>query len=254
MAQERLGALGYLGLVKETVAGTALTPTDYIPLIDETLVTNINMGTSEVAVGQRYKDYASFAGVRDHLGDITTVLEPNTAGKLFDMLLTQGSPTGAGPYTHPFTLGLSNSYTLDVNAGGDIVFRFFGAQAEEISPVFAGDEIQAKLKISALGSFSVRTLSGIPTGTGPYTMVFDATYDAAPTTGLVVGDLIRVTKAAGTTIDCTVATVVGGTSITTTTDVTSAALGDFVSLRPATPSYTNLQRLLWPTTQFCFGA
>lgn len=253
---ERLGNLGYFGLVKETVKGTALTPTDYIPLYDETISTNGNFVDQSPIFGNKFATYAMLQGQRSHKGDVTVLAEPNTTARLLDMLLTRTSTTGAGPYTHTFALAPSpapNSYTIDVSTGNTVA-RYFGVEASKISPAWNKNELQWKLSISALGSFQGRALAGTPTGAGPYTVVLDTTYDPNPTTGLVVGDLIRFYKAPGTTIDATVATIVNGTTFTTAAVVTTMSAGDFVYLRPATPSFTLLNSFLWAKTQFQFGA
>jgi hypothetical protein len=317
---ERLANLGYLGLVKEATPGVALTPTDFIPLYDETLGTNMNFVDQQPIFGNKFATYATLQGLRSHKGDVTVMAEPNTTAKLFDALLTKvssattytftvtsanatvgatytnnsvtftvtatiaaqttliatgtGAPaasgtltkasgTGdatitfsaavAGNTTHSFgVINDSNSYTWDISTG-NVVSRYFGVKASKITPTWNKTEMQWKVSISALGSFQGRALASTPTGSGPYTVVLDTTYDPNPTTGLVVGDLIRFYHAPGTTIDATVASVTNGTTITTTTNVTSMVQGDMVYLRPATVAFTVLPTFIWPKTQFKFG-
>lgn len=255
MATERLSNLGYLAMIKEVTKGTPLTPTTYVPLYEESLDTNPNNIEDTPIMGNKAMTYWVLQGQRSHSGDLKVLAEPNSAALFVDMLLTKGNTSGGGPYTHPFTLSPTTnpkSYTIDI-AKGQMVFRYMGVEASEISPAFDNDKMQLAVKVAALKSFTVREIASV-SGTGPYTIVFKTNYDPSPTTGLVVGDLVRVFLAAGTTIDAVVATIPGGTSITCIADVSTATAGDMLTLRPATPSFATLTPFLWARTEFRFGA
>lgn len=258
MATERLSNLGYFGLIKEATPGTPLTPTDFVPVYSETLTTDGNLQDLDPAFGNKFKTYLTVAGQRSHKGDVTVLFEPNTAARLFDMLITKGSSTGTNPTTHPFTLSTTTpaSYTVEVSLG-NIVKRVWGVQSDSIDMSANTNEIQAKVSITGLGSFDAREITS-QSGSGPYTITLadpNGVYDGNPTKGLVVGDLIRFYKfSTGATIDATVASVVNGTQFTTATNPTGIAAGDAVHLRPATPIFNNLQPFLWSKTKFQFGA
>lgn len=320
--QERPGNPGYLALAPEVTKGTAVTPTDTVPLYEETLTTNRNLQEQAPIYGNKFEVYKVLAGMREHTGDVTVMAEPNTALKFFDMLLTRGTvscaytftvtsanatigatytnngvtftvvatiassttllltgsgaPLASGTLTKasgtgdatitfsaavnttdtwPLTLSTTNpkSYTFDVSYV-DVVIRYYGVEASKIVPNFNNNELQLKVSVTGLGCFNGRELASTPTGSNPYTIVFKTDYDPSPTTGLVIGDLIRLFKANGTTVDATVASIVDGTSITTTTNVTSGAAGDILFLRPATVALNNLPTFLASNTQWCFGA
>lgn len=252
---ERYANLGYMAMKPEATEGVAVTPTLYLPIYSSSMLTNMNRQGLEPVVGQKFLRYLAVQGQRSHTGEVTSVAEPNTAGHLFNMLLTKGAPSGSDPYTHPFTLSATKpaTYTID-QSYGNMVFRFIGVQASKIAPGFEDNEMRLVTTMSALKSFTVRELSGTPTGTNPYTIVLKTDYDPSPTTGLVVGDTMQLYKADGTTINFAVASIVDGTSITTTTDVTGAASGDFIYIRPATPSYSLKTPFLWSRTEFRLGA
>lgn len=251
---ERLGNLGYFGLKKETTPGVAVTPDDFIPLYDESLSTQLNLIEDNPVAGNRYMKYQVLQGMRSHGGDFTVFAEANTTAKILDMMLKKSSTSGAGPYTHQFDFsGDSNSYTVDVSTGNH-VFRLIGVKGTDFSPVYKENQIQWKVKASGLKSFYGRELASTPTGSGPYTVVLTTTYDPSPTTGLVVGDLIRFVKASdGTITDATVASIVNGTSITTTTNVTALGSGDFVHIRPATVTFNLRAAFLLALTEYRFG-
>jgi hypothetical protein len=252
---ERLGNLGYFGLIKEAVKGTPLTPTDFIPLYDESMSTNGNFVDQTPIFGNKFATMATLQGQRTHKGDVTVLAEPNTTARLADMLLTKLSTTGANPYTHVFGLSATtnpNSYTVDISTG-NVVARYWGVEASKLAPAWNKNEMQWKVSISALGSFQSREIASI-SGTGPTTIVFKTDYDPNPTFGLVAGDLVRVKLANGTLYDTTVTSITNGTTIIVPLALTGAAAGDSLSLRPATPSFTLLSTFLWAKAQFCFGA
>jgi hypothetical protein len=204
-------------------------------------------------VGSKFARLQSIQGQRDHGGDLTVMAEPNTTAQLFDMLLTRGSVTGSNPYTWPFTLGFTdpNSYTLDIS-NGVTVSRFWGVQASKISPVFAKNEMQHKVSVSALGSFQGREIASIVTTT----LTLKTDYDPSPTTGLVMGDLVSIWKASdGTLTSFTISSLTATTVVLNSTAAAFVA-GDMLVLRPQTASLPALYAtpFSWGRTQFCFGA
>lgn len=257
---ELIGTLGYIGAAVETIPGVAVTPTDFLPYYDEGFETNLNLDEDEPAVGLYVKTYQVLQGQRDHTGPLEVLAEPNTAAKLVNMLLTLGAPSGSNPYTYvgtPNGTTKPKTYTLDVSLGGQQVKRFVGCALEKLGEKYDKNVMHFNGNISALGSFTIRTLSGTPTGTNPYTGTLDTTYDPSPTTGLVVGDIMTLVKADGSaSVNFAIATVPTGTTFTTTTDITSLGSGDRLFIRPATVSLSALvaQPFSAARTQFCFGA
>jgi hypothetical protein len=256
-AQERVGNSGYIAFGTEATKGTGVTPTVFAFLDNETMTSSYNLEDQTPIAGIPIETFQILPGMRDHKGEIEIVAEPNTALEICDMLLTRGSVSGGGPYTWPFTISATTnpkSKTIDISTG-NVVKRFVGCEASKLVPAFSKNQLNLKASISALGSFQGGVLASTPTGTGPYTVVFDTTYDQVPTRCLVVGDLIRFYKAStGVTIDATVASITNGTTITTATNVTTMAAGDIMHLRPATASYTVVAPFLWTNTFFGFGA
>lgn len=249
---ERVSNLGYMALKKESTKGTAVTPDTYVPLYEESLVTDVHLDEDTPIVGHKYFHHQVLQGLRSHTGDIKVLAEPNTAARILDMHLTKGSTTGSGPYTHPFTLSNTtnpNSYTVDI-AKGQVVFRFMGLEVSEIEPDFEDNKMVFNLTCSALKSFTVREVSSLSTDT----LTLKTNYDPSPTTGLVVGDLVRLFKADGTTVDLTVESIDSATEVTFTSTPTGAAGGDYIALRPATPSLSVVTPFLWTRSEFRFAA
>lgn len=251
---ERFSNLGYLSLVKEATKGTPLTPTDFIPLYEESLSTNLNFIDQQPIYGNKFETYTTLQGQRSHKGDVTVLAEPNTTAKIADMLLTKVSTTGAGPYTHTFEFSASanpNSYTIDISTG-NVVSRYWGVEASKLSPVWKKNELQWKVSLSALGSFQGREIGSVTTTT----LTLKTDYDPTPNKGLVVGDLVRIYKSStGATLDTTIASVAGdGVTVTLAASAAAFAAGDMIYLRPATQSFTLLPSFLWAKTNFNIAA
>lgn len=253
---EYLGNVGYLAYVPETTKGTPLTPTSFLPIYDETLSTNGNLIDLKPIAGQKFNTFATVQGQRSHKGDITTLAEPNSTAYFQDIFMTSGAPTGSNPYTRSATFSTTQnprSNTWDI-CRGQVVSRYWGVEISKWTPNWNSNELQHKLSISALGSFQNGTIASI-TGSGPYTVVLDATYDPNPTTGLVAADLIRFYDvSADTYIDTTITAITNGTTFTTAGAIGIIVAGDLMFLRPQTPVYSPLPSFLWSNTYFGFGA
>jgi hypothetical protein len=251
-----VGNLGYCAFATETTPGTAVTPTVFTLLDNETMTTNYNLEDQMPIAGIPFETYQVTAGLRGHKGDIEIIAEPDTATELFDAFASRGTITGSGPYTYPYTISgtsVPNSKTMDISTG-NVIKRFVGVQASKLSPTYSKNQIMIKASLSALGSFQGGVILSV-SGAGPYTINFDPTYDTNPTSKLVVGDLLSFYHpGTAATTSAVVATIPTALSITVVASVGSYVAGDIVYLRPQTPSFTLLNPFLWSNTQFCFGA
>lgn len=252
---ERLSNLGYLGLKKETTKGTFVIPNTFVPIYEETLSTKTNLDMDNPIVGNKFDIFQHLKGQRDHTGTIKFLAEPNTLGYFFDMFMTKGTTTGGGPYTHPFTMSATsnpNAYTVEI-LRGKVVCRYAGVEVNEMTLDWDANKGVASVNVSALKSFTVRQLasSGGVSGT---TITLDATYDTAPTEGLVAGDLLTFEATDGSSsVNTTVASVTSGTVFEVASG-TGISNSDFVFLRAQTPTYTLKEPLKWSRTNFQFAA
>src|SRR5947209_10643590 len=188
-------AINPLGLAKQTNATTVATPTVFAPYYSTSMATNLNLIADTPAAGNKMKTFQTLQGVRSHTGSVTVMAEPNTAARWLDMISTKSSTTGAGPYTHTFGADSStdpNYYTMDILVGAQSI-RFWGMQASKFVVGWAGDKMQFQIDLSALGSFYGREIASISTTT----VVLKTDYDSNASQGLVVGDLVSVIKADG---------------------------------------------------------
>lgn len=254
---ERNASGGYIAIGPETAKGTAVTPSLYTPYYSQSLVTDQRIMSDEPVYGNKFKRFQSLPGVRSHTGAAQVMAEPNTAAHWFNMLATKGTTTGAGPYTHPYTASSTadpKSYTVDVSFVSQVV-RFIGVEASKIGLGWQEDKLVFDIEFSGLKSFYGREIASV-SGTGPTTITFKTdTQFSRPTEGLVVGDLVQVwDESGGVYVNATVASIVDGTDITVTEDLSSIEAGDFLTLRSATPSLSLLTPFLWGKTEYRFAA
>lgn len=243
-----VGARGYLALKKQTDKDTAVTPTVFVPYYEESLQTMNEKHRQGSVKGNRNAAQDTHQGLRSHGGDIKILAEPNTAAHIFNMLMTAGAPSGAGPYTYAYTVGDSEVYyTADVKKG-KYVERFIGVKANSVKPAYEENIAQFEVSLSALASFKVATVASV-TGSGPYTITLNTDYDPTPTKGLVVGDIIEVGG-----INAIVDSVASATTITVSEDVSALSGGEQLFLRAQTPSYSLLTPFSWARTEYRFGA
>lgn len=246
---EQNAAVGYAAIKKESVVGTPVIPTVYVPYYKQNIMTDIHLMEDSPVYGNRFKRLQHLKGSRSHGGQLTTMAEPDTAGYLLDMLLNKSATSGSDPYTHTFGLSnttLPNSYTLDISLGSQVA-RFWGVQASNINIAWEDEKMQFELDVSGLGSFYGREIASISTNV----ITLKTEYDDAPTTGLVATDLVQIQKADGTVVNTTVSSITA-TTVTVASGGSGVAAGDMLVLRPATPSFSNKRPFLWGLTRFFF--
>jgi hypothetical protein len=254
MAIERLGNVGYFAFIKQADKNVPLTPTNFLPLYNETLSTNANYQKQNPIYGGKFDRFATLQGQRSHQGDILVLAEANSIARLLDFELTKGTTTGAGPYTHPldFSAATNPNYACVDISTGNVVKRFWGVGLSSFTPDMSDNEMRAKFKASGIGSFQGRTIKTVATTT----LTLETKYDPVPNKGLVVGDLVRIFKPSTEAIlDTTIATVnADGVTVTLAASAAAFAAGDVIHLRPATPTFALLETFSWAKTKFQFGA
>lgn len=252
---ENLGSLGYIALIKEVTKGTIPSlPSFFATLMEDNSTTDTQIDTVEAALGLKTR-FASYRGLRKHKIHFKVLAEPSVTGHVLNMLMHYTGVTGAGPYTHSFAFDSTNpkSYTIELGKG-QVAIRYLGVELQEITPEFQKNQMVFSCVGSALGAFTVAEVSSV-TGAGPYTVTLKTNYDPNPTTGLLVGDTIRFQPASGgNPTDCTIASIVNGTQITTVTNVSALVSGDYMYLRLQTPTASSTEEpFMWARTEWRFS-
>lgn len=248
---ERLGNLGYFAQATQPDKNTVSIPSFFTPLYDESLTTNANLQKQQPAAGSPFATRDVLRGQRDHQGDITVPAEPNTSFHMYDNLLSRISNSGAGPYTQVFgySATVDPKYkTYDIYKGGGVVHRFWGVRSSGVSETYDNNERQLKSTVSALGSFTSRTIKTVSTNT----ITLDTKYESNPNKGLVATDLVQLFKeSTGATLYTTVTTVnADGITVVLGASAAAFAAGDIIQLRPSTISFNLLDTMLWSRTHF----
>lgn len=234
----------YLALKPETTPGTAVIPTIFVPLVSESIRTNIGYTADRRMKGLSFKSDDILIGERKHEGDIVIYADADNIGHILNMTLLKGTTTGSATgYIHPFTIGEPDSYTIEIQKGPYAV-RYFGVKADNLKLEFENALLKATASIKARGQFSVGSLQAT-LGGSVTSLKLAHNYDDMPTTGLVAGDVISLKLDTGAYQDITLTSVnadgetlgFGALSIT-------ATAGNSIYLKAQTPSYTGLSKPL----------
>ena len=234
---EYLSDNAYLAIIPEATAGTALKPTTFVPLISESIRTIVNHSADRRFKGLNWKADDLLRGNRMQEGELVVLADPDNLGHFLNMFLSKGSTTGSAPdgFTHPFTVGSADSYTIEIKKGL-YTQRLFGVQVDEFRIEFVDGSMQLRLLIRGTGQFSVAKLGIALTGAGMVEIVFQDNYDINPNRGLVVGDVITI---GSDDVTLTSVDVDGVTVGFTSLDLTYSA-NEPIYLKPQTPSYSSL--------------
>ncbi len=246
---ERLANLGYCMIKKESAKGTPVIPTIGMPLISESVSFNPNLDEIKIIAGNKAARFRNLMGQRYTAGEATFLAEPNTAGYLADMILTKGSTTGSGTYTHPFTLSATtdpNSYTVEVMKG-QIPYRYFGVESSSLGMSFDGNHGIFTTQLHARGVFAAAEITNVNSDT----LTLATTYSSTPTKGLVATDVVRIHLANGSVVNTTVSSLDDTT--VTVASASGAASGDFLSLRALTASLSLSDTITWARTDYRYS-
>jgi hypothetical protein len=230
----------YIAIKPEAIENTPITPTIMLPLISENLRSNLNRDRDKRMSGIDWDGTDLLKGRREHAGTVEFYCDVRTLAHLFNMLYTKGSTTGDATdgYTHPFSPGDPDSYTIEVTKGL-YAQRFYGCKIDNLKLEFDNNKLKATADIRAVGQFSVATLDGDLSG-AVTELYLQQLYDLKPNSGLVSGDVIVVggTELTLTSVDSDGLEVgFGSTSVT-------ASDGDPVYLKKQDYSAASLQNIL----------
>lgn len=232
----------YLAVKPQVAATTPIVPTIFLPFISESVRVNPNFSANRSIKGNNWKsDDLLFAG-RQVEGDIEVWADPDTLAHLLNMTMTKGSTTGNGTdgFTHPFTVGDGDSYTVDISRGG-YVHRFWGVRGDSLKFAFEDNKLKATLGIKALGFFNGASLSLAASG-AVTTLKLSNAQDPLPNKGLVIGDVVTIIQDSGTAVDVTLTSVnADGITIGFSSTSITAAIGQPVFLKAQSPSFGTFQ-------------
>lgn len=233
----------YLAIGEEATAGTAVIPSNFVPLISADVKTVVNHTADRRMKGIDWKSTGLLRGNRTHEGEIVILGDPDTLGHCLNMVMNKASTSGNGTdgYTHTFNVGAPSSYTFDIKKG-QYVQRYFGVYVNEMKVEFVDGQMQITLSIMAMGQFSVATLGVALTGAGMTAITMDDEYDIAPNRGLVTNDVLAVGLTAGGYTNVTLTSVnANGIGVGFSSTSLTAAVGKSLYLVPQNPSFATLQ-------------
>lgn len=132
---ERPGSLSAVGLAKESVFGTPVTPTTFLPDTGCTIEEDPGWFSPQVMMGVRDKQVFNMYGEAKYTGAIDGPLFPSNGIQLLTYAIGTDVVTGtAAPYTH--TISQANSLaslTVEKNIGGFESLQFAGCRVGKAS-------------------------------------------------------------------------------------------------------------------------
>jgi hypothetical protein len=143
------GLAGQFGFVAETTYGTPVTVTRFVPLVDESVQTEIDKLESEgIIAGARVLRSQQWSqGYRRSEGDVGMEVYDRSIGLLLHHALGTVATSGAGPYTHTFTpgdlagKGLTMQFGRPNRNGTVIPFTYAGGKIQSWEIAVAAGEI-----------------------------------------------------------------------------------------------------------------
>jgi len=243
-----LAEKSYLAIKAETTEGTAVIPTVHLPLESEDLVSQLNLTADRRMYGIDFESNDLSAGERTHQGSLKLWADPDTIGYILDMCMVKGATSGSAEagYTHPFTPGNPQSYTIEVPRD-NYAYRYFGVKGSELNLAFEEGKLKATINVMGTGHFSVASTKDALTGASSSTVVFTQDYDLEPTRGLVAGDKLIINPDDALEEEATISAIeADGVTVTLTGAVTNSQdAGVNVALKAQTASFGTLQKPLF---------
>lgn len=143
------GLAGQMGFVAETSWGTAVTVTRFVPLVDESVQTEIDrLESAGIIAGQRIlRSQQWSAGLRRSEGDIGMEVYDRSIGLLLEHSLGVSVTSGSNPFTHTYTPGDLQGKGLTIqfgrpNRNGTVVpFTYAGCKVQSWEIGVAAGEI-----------------------------------------------------------------------------------------------------------------
>lgn len=226
----------YLAIKPESVSGTAVVPDIFVPLVSESISSQLNYTVDKRIKGLEWNSDDLLRGNRSHEGEIVILADPDNIGHFFNMFFNKETTTGDATdgYTHPFTVGDSDSYTIEISRGL-YSERYFGVKFNQITLDFSNGDLQIRANIRARGQFSVSKL-GVALSGAVTAIVLNDSYDLNPTDGLVVGDTLVIGSD-----EIVITGITDGKTVEFASTSLTYSIDETIYLKTQTPSYTGLQ-------------
>ena len=230
------GQAAQLGFAIETTAGTPVTPSQFVPLVDESIQATLGRLDSPAIIANRLTLDSDMWNGGDHefAGDLGLELYTRGATTLFRAMFGTVNTTGAGPYTHTYSPGDLTADYLTVQVGRPSLdgtvnpFTYTGVAITSWELACAAGEIATLgLSVAAMGeqAGSRAVTDGVTTDT-------DETVTSA-TAAFTAADIGKTVTGTGIPANATVATVNSATSIELSAAATATDTG--VSITIGTP-------------------
>lgn len=140
-------------MAKETVFGTAVPPTTFLPMTGNTLEVDPGWFTPAVMMAVRDRQVFNLYGESKYEGTISGPLFPSNAIQMLIYAIGTDAVTGTtAPYTHTVTQSQSQltSMTIEKNLGGFQSLRFAGGRVNKFGLKMAAGNTAAELSADVI--------------------------------------------------------------------------------------------------------
>lgn len=236
---------GYLSIIKETTAWTAITPTNYLRLVSESLETKFNVSNVQEIAWSRERNIRSVPNQIEVWWDIEFYVESKMIGHFLRWLFgapTTQTLTAATAFRHVFEVtDTPKTYTIDIKpADAPWIHRYFGVQITWLSFEWDDNKIKCTASLSPRKAFiNARVTTAASSGT---TLLMDQT------AWLTTSDTILVLDKADwftTVATLTITSVDSDTQLTVSTIWVQLDVWDLIVIKKATATYDQDNVFTW---------
>ena len=131
---ERYGSLSATGLSKESVFGTPISASTFLPMTANTMETDPGWFSPDLMMAIRDKQVFNLQGEEKFAGAIDGPLFPSNAMELIVSAIGADTVSGSGPYLHTISTGNTlPSLTIEKNIGNYQSLQFAGSRVSKLS-------------------------------------------------------------------------------------------------------------------------
>lgn len=237
---------GYLALIKESTAGTAVIPTTFVGLLSESIVPSFAIKSIQTIAGDRERNIRSVPDKIEIAGDVEFFVESKAIGHFLRSLFgapTTQTLTASTAFRHMFEVSNTpKTYTFDIQpADAPWVHRYYGVMINKLAFSQQDNVIKCTASLTPRKAFiNARVTTAANSGT---TVAMDQTE------GLIAGDsILIIQKEDGyTTVqDRVIASVTNGTSLEVTVALNAQIdVDDIVVIKRQSATYDQSLEFTW---------
>lgn len=235
---------GYLALVPEASEAVALTPTQYMRILSESITPNFTISPVNEISGERERNIRTIKDQVEISGDVEFYVESKMIGHFLRALYgapTTQTLTAGVAFRHGFIVtDTPQTYTMDIQpADAPWIHRYYGIQITSLDIGQDDNKIRCTASVTPRKAFiNANPLADISSGT---------TLTLSQTSGLTTSDTILVLMSDGITVrqELTITSVDSETQLTVSTINQDIVTTDIVVIKRSSATYDQDPVFTW---------